>query len=286
MHTQGLIVCLPKKSKPQTVNDYRPLALLNTDHKIYARILANRLKLTIHDVLYPTQYSAVPGRNIYDATAALRDIIALGTQMTGSICLIALDFNKAFDNISHQYLQGLLSTYNYGPKLTKAILLLYTNTQSKVNINGHLTRNIPIRCSIRQGCPFSSILYALAINPFLALINDQFRGLQIGTACTSTACIAYADDVTVVIQNEQDIKSLNAVIQLYTQATGASINWNKSSALPIGQWDTHQDIGGVKYSTNTKILGILFGTTIAQTIQNTWIDKINTIRATVHNFYI
>jgi hypothetical protein len=160
LHTQGLIVCLPKKSKPHTVNDYRPLTLLNTDHKIYARILANRLKLNIHDILHPTQYSAVPGRNIYDATAAIRDIIAIGTQMKGGICLVALDFNKAFDNISHQYLQGLLSTYNYGPKLTKAILSLYTNTQSKVNINGHITRNIPIGCSIRQGCPLSSILYA------------------------------------------------------------------------------------------------------------------------------
>jgi hypothetical protein len=74
-----------------------------------------------------------------------------------------------------------------------------------------------------------------AINPFLTLINDHLRGLQIGTARTSTACIAYADDVTVVIQNEQDIKSLNAIIQLYTQATGASINWDKSSALPLGQ---------------------------------------------------
>jgi hypothetical protein len=45
------------------------------DCKIYERILANRLKMTINDVLYDTQYSAVTGRKILDATAALRDII-------------------------------------------------------------------------------------------------------------------------------------------------------------------------------------------------------------------
>lgn len=67
IQTRGVIVCLPKKNKPQTVQDYRPLTLLNTDYKLYARILANRIKPTLNDV-HATQYSAVTGRNILDAT--------------------------------------------------------------------------------------------------------------------------------------------------------------------------------------------------------------------------
>jgi hypothetical protein len=143
IHKQGIIVCLPKKASAYTLNDYRPLTLLNTDYKIYARILNNRIKPTLKDVLHASQYSVVPGRNIYDATAAIRDIIALGTQTKGGICIVALDFQKAYDNISHQYLSGLLSKYNFGTKIKKTVLSLYGNAHSKIDIDGHLTRNIP-----------------------------------------------------------------------------------------------------------------------------------------------
>jgi hypothetical protein len=56
---RGIIVCIPKHNTPQRVADYRPRTLLNTDYKIYARILANRMKHTFHDVLSASQYSGI-----------------------------------------------------------------------------------------------------------------------------------------------------------------------------------------------------------------------------------
>jgi hypothetical protein len=67
-------------------NISRILCFWLADYNINARILANRLKMTINDVLYDTQYSAVTGRNILDGTAALRDIIAAGTRTNRGIC--------------------------------------------------------------------------------------------------------------------------------------------------------------------------------------------------------
>ena len=77
--------------------------LLLADYNIYARILANSLNVTIKVVLYDTQYSAVTGRNILVATAALLDIIAAGNRTNRGIYLMALDFSRAFENISHTY---------------------------------------------------------------------------------------------------------------------------------------------------------------------------------------
>jgi hypothetical protein len=62
--TTGILVCLPKHNHADTLDDYRPLTLLNADLKIYVRILANRLKLTMHEIIHDSQYSAGPGRNI------------------------------------------------------------------------------------------------------------------------------------------------------------------------------------------------------------------------------
>ena len=64
--THGLIVCLPKHDNPVTTDDYRPLTLLNSDYKILARLIANRIRPWINDILYPCQHCGI-GDNILTA---------------------------------------------------------------------------------------------------------------------------------------------------------------------------------------------------------------------------
>jgi hypothetical protein len=90
--------------------------------------------------------------------------------------------------------------------------------------------------------------------------------------------VAYADDVTVILTNQKDAQILQRILTIYEKATGATINWAKSSALPIGRWDATQEIGEVRYKEDTKILGIYFGTTIGKTINITWQEKAQKIR--------
>jgi hypothetical protein len=40
---RGVILCIPKTPTPTTPNEYRHLTLLNTDYKILARLISNRL---------------------------------------------------------------------------------------------------------------------------------------------------------------------------------------------------------------------------------------------------
>jgi hypothetical protein len=80
---QGAIVCIPKKETPTMVSDYRPITLMNTDYKILARLVANRLKPTLDILLHTGQTSSTRVRTIMDATAGIRDVIAFG-EMSGS----------------------------------------------------------------------------------------------------------------------------------------------------------------------------------------------------------
>jgi len=54
-HKHGVIVYLPKSSDPTTPADFWPIALLNTDYKIMARINASRLRPMIEELLHPSQ---------------------------------------------------------------------------------------------------------------------------------------------------------------------------------------------------------------------------------------
>jgi hypothetical protein len=69
---RGTIVCLPKKPDPGGQEDYRPLTLLNADYKILTRIIASRLHPWMRELLQ----SGRQGNAIFEAVAAIRDIIA------------------------------------------------------------------------------------------------------------------------------------------------------------------------------------------------------------------
>ena len=64
--TKGVIILLKKGGKHvwEGLDDYRPITLLNSELKILAQILANRLQLVISDLIGPEQTYAVKGRSI------------------------------------------------------------------------------------------------------------------------------------------------------------------------------------------------------------------------------
>ena len=100
----GVIVCRPKLKDAQTPEGYRPITLLNTDYKILARILAYRLCPVLEEHLQTSQFCSVPGNSILEAVLIVRESIAQSEMTDTPLCVLTLDFQEAFDRISHQYL--------------------------------------------------------------------------------------------------------------------------------------------------------------------------------------
>ena len=90
--TNGVITLLKKGSRHvwEGLDDYRPITLLNTELKILARVLANRLQLVISDLISPEQTFAVKGRSIQDNLHLIRGVLEGIEDGTGA-ALISLD---------------------------------------------------------------------------------------------------------------------------------------------------------------------------------------------------
>jgi hypothetical protein len=132
--------------------------------------------------------------------------------------MLTLDFQEAFDKISHQYLFAILRSQGVSAWFIDRIKDLCENATASVQINGHLAGAIPIQCAVRQGCPMSKLLYVLCLNLFLRLLEKNLPGFQIGRRARRTTVVAYADDITIFVTSPTDFPIIHDAIRLYERA--------------------------------------------------------------------
>jgi hypothetical protein len=282
---KGLLVCVPKIPNPRGLLDCRPLTLLNADYKLLTRIIANRMQPWLGTTLRPSQYCGMRGRTMLEALATVRDAIANAQYSKAPLCVVTLDFTAAFDNISHEYVFTILKTYGFSEQVQQRIRNLYTNITSVVKLNGHISQPIPIQCAIRQGCPLSMQLYAICLDPLLNALEAILTGSRIGRRHVKNPLIAYADDVTLLVSDPQDIPKIQAVIQKCETASWARINYKKSKAMAIGTWKTETNVMDIPYYSDVKILGIHFTPTVQQTVHKNWALTTSRIRGLAQDAY-
>lgn len=60
---QAIVVTIPKPGKdPSRPENYRPISVLNSDIKVYAKILARRLMDVLPSIVHPDQVGFVKGK--------------------------------------------------------------------------------------------------------------------------------------------------------------------------------------------------------------------------------
>lgn len=143
--TKGMIILLFKKGDKTKLYNYRPLTMLNTDYKILTKILANRVKYVIKDIISSTQAYALPGRDISDTLMSIRDTIHFFKNSRNGGVVLNLDLNKTFDRVNHTFLKETMKKFGFGPKFLNWINVIYDNPKSCIKINGVLTDTIHLK---------------------------------------------------------------------------------------------------------------------------------------------
>ena len=96
------IVLIPKRNEPQYVSDFRPISLENVISRIVSKVLANRLKVILPNVISDAQSAFVPGRLITDnTTVAFEVLYKMRNKRKGKKgqMAIKLDISKAYDRV-------------------------------------------------------------------------------------------------------------------------------------------------------------------------------------------
>lgn len=263
-----MVTLLPKKGDLQEIKNWRPVSLLCKDLKIFSKVLANRLKDVMGQVVLSDQTYCIPGRSIMDNITLIRDILDVSGYLDLDIGFISIDQEKAFDRIEHQYLWNTLDAFGFGSTFRGMIQVLYRDIESVLKINGGLSAPFEIGRGIRQGCALSGMLYSLAIEPMLNKLRSCIEGFKLGNVHSVQHQIsAYLDDVMILINGKKYVINLESTVNEFGVISAARVNWEKSDAMIRGKWKNGFPIlpGGLNWKKGgLKYLGVYLEVSVQQ----------------------
>ena len=231
----ALITLLYKEGDRSNLANWRPISLLNLDYKMLTKVLANRLKGVLHEIIHPDQTCGIPGRTIHNNNVFTRDLLQYADENRLEAFLVSIDQEKAFDRVDHEFLFRTLRHFGFGETFVAWVKTIYTHITSKVKNKGFLSGVIHITRGVRQGCPLSQLLYVVVAEVLANAIraDDTIRGINLPSV-PQKKLGGYADDLALYLATMTSVENAFKILNKYERATGAKVNPNKTKIFPLG----------------------------------------------------
>jgi endonuclease/exonuclease/phosphatase family metal-dependent hydrolase len=272
----SLMVFLPK-SDSQAVgpHELRPLALCDSDYKIIMGCINYRLAHHIPDYVDDRQRGFIRGRLGLDNLLLLEAAAMLASRSGAAApALCFLDIAAAFPSLLHDFLKAVLDKFLGHHPLNHIISTMYTDNTCDIVIRGSVLPGFRVLCGVRQGCPLSGSLFALAFHPIIVSLSDTLYRVSM---TIGHDIFAYADDLALVLYEFwRLLPALDQALADVAAGAGLHINWQKVQLIPLW-W--HADLELIKrrlsatcprwkpskLGMTAKYLGILVGPGVSDT---------------------
>ena len=284
----GIITLLPKGDKDKkSLKNWRPITLLSTLYKLISSVINNRFRRVLPKIIHQDQKGFVDGRYMGEVTRTIYDAIDDAHTHRKKGLIVAIDFEKAFDSVGHDFIKNVIEIAGFGKRLRKWIDILLNDFKSRVNHAGNLLREILLGRGARQGDPIATTLFVIAIEILLIRIRSDkdilpyrfFAGM--GQNPIETKVDGYADDLTLLLPRiERALRAAMRAVENFYNISGLKLNRDKTQVLKIGHRAQNDaeicgDLG-LTYVKELKILGVTFTPNPAD-MEINFVDKISEI---------
>ncbi|XP_024164510.1 uncharacterized protein LOC112171581 [Rosa chinensis] len=229
-----------KVKNPTVASHFRLIALCNVLYRISSKVIANRLKKWLPEIISPLQSVYVLGRLISDntlvATEAAHFMYKLRTQNEGFFSL-KLDISKAYDRLEWTFLRTMLTKLGFDVRWINIIMKCVESVTYAILVNGEQTEIITPTRGIRQGDPLSPYLFILCVEGFSALLSQAvdvgaIQGLKMCPEAPTLHHLFFADDSFLFgAATIHECQTIREILNIYAKASGEKINFQKSSMV-------------------------------------------------------
>jgi hypothetical protein len=270
----AIIKLIPKGGAQQFLKKWRPISLLNVPYKVIAKLLANRLKCILPELINIQQTGFIQGRSIQDNILTLKLVQEKVIREKKPIAMLQIDFKKAYDRVDHHYIWEFMRKFGFAEEYIELVQGLVEGGTAKVHFNGLFTGRFQLARGVRQGCPLAPLLYSLITQPLDTLLKERtsaglIQGINI-QAEQQLVCQLFEDNTGIFFEAmEASFRSVMEVLHDFELISGAKVNLEKSKLIQLDngeqpEWFVRSGCTVVGDGQLITYLGCPFGRRITQ----------------------
>ena len=198
----GKVVPVHKKGKsPLDPNNYRRITVSSILGKVIEKELAARLKPILKPQHSKLQFGFTERCSPSNCSLLLTEAMAEAKDNGKELFIILMDAKKAFDVVWQESTLVQLNEEGVKGPLWNTFNDMYKGIESRICVNGELSRPIKELQGIRQGAETSTEMFKTRVNPLIKKITndpDSFRigNVKIGApTCADDTCILAPDPI-------------------------------------------------------------------------------------------
>ena len=156
----AFLTLIPKVKNPEKVSDFRPIALCYILYKLISKVLANRLKTFLPQIIFESQSTFQADKAILDNILVAFEILHhMKTKKMGKTGFMAmkLDMSKAYDKVEWQFLVKIMERMRFHSKWIGWIYECVSFVSFSIIVNGEPRGHIVPTKGLRQGDHLSPI---------------------------------------------------------------------------------------------------------------------------------
>lgn len=203
-----LISLIPKIKTPSLVTDYRPISCCNVIYKTISKVITNRIKMVLNDLVDVNQSAFIPGRHICDNILLAQEFMrGYGWNWGAKRCAFKVDILKAYDTVNWSFLKNILFNFGFHLVMIQWIMVCLTSAHFFVCINGETHGFFKAGRGLRQGDPISPYLFTLVMEVLNLMIRKQVRSerkFQYHWGCKDLkiTSLCFADDLLMLCHGD------------------------------------------------------------------------------------
>ena len=250
-----------KKGVKNKIQNFRPISLLPIFSKIFEKFIYSFLYQEVKNILPPEQHGFVPQKSTVTNLTEFHHQLSINMNNKLQTDAVYLDYEKAFDRVSHILLVEKLSHLGINPSLLRLITNYLKNRSQIVCIDSIYSKPVTVTSGVPQGSLLGPLL-------FIAYVSDLPKCLQF------SRCLMYADDTKIytTVSSITDCillqKDLNSLF-LWCQKWKLCLNIDKCEIMSISNkvntLEFAYNIGGeqLKRVDSVRDLGVIFDSSLS-----------------------
>lgn len=227
---------------------HRPISCCNVIYKVISKIIANRLKHTLPDIIALNQSAFVKGRLLIESLLLATELVKdYHKDSISRRCFLKIDISKAFDSVQWSFLLKNLEAMNFPSKFIHWIKLCITTASFSVQANGELAGYFQSEWRLKQGCALSPYLFVICMDVLSKLLDKSAQRNQIGyhPKCKNMGLthISFADDIMVF--TDGSLRSIEGIIEAFdyfAKVSGLKISMEKLTIFYAGISDDEKHV--------------------------------------------